>query len=41
MTKKSFSVVKKRKILIYNSTFVYPLVINDGQGSYIEDIDEE
>ncbi|HEX5186241.1 MAG TPA: aminotransferase class III-fold pyridoxal phosphate-dependent enzyme [Nitrososphaeraceae archaeon] len=25
----------------YNSTFVYPLVIKDGQGCYIEDIDGE
>jgi 4-aminobutyrate aminotransferase len=41
MTKKSFSVVKKIKKLIYNSTFVYPLVIKDGQGCYIEDIDGE
>lgn len=27
------------KKLAYNSTFVYPLVIKDGQGCYIEDID--
>lgn len=27
--------------LAYNSTFVYPLVIKDGQGCYIEDIDGE
>lgn len=41
MTKKSVSVVKKIKKLIYNSTFVYPLVIKDGQGCYIEDINGE
>ena len=29
------------KKLTYNSTFVYPLVIKDGQGCYIEDIDGE
>lgn len=41
MTKKSSYVVKKMKKLTYNSTFVYPLVIKDGQGCYIEDIDGE
>lgn len=29
------------KKLTYNSTFAYPLVIKDGQGCYIEDIDGE
>ena len=41
MTKKSFSLVKKMKKLTYNSTFLYPLVIKDGKGCYIEDIDGE
>jgi 4-aminobutyrate aminotransferase len=36
---KSVSLVKKMKKLTYTSTFVYPLVIKDGQGCYIEDID--
>lgn len=39
MAKKSFYVINKMKKLAYNSTFVYPLVIKDGQGCYIEDID--
>ena len=39
--KKSFSVRKKMENLVYNSTFVYPLVIRDGQGCYIEDMDGE
>jgi len=39
MRKRSFSVVNKMKKLTYNSTFIYPLVIKDGQGCYIEDID--
>jgi 4-aminobutyrate aminotransferase len=39
--KKSLSIVKKINKLAYNSTFVYPLVIKDGQGSYLEDIDGE
>jgi 4-aminobutyrate aminotransferase len=41
MAKKSFSVINKMKKLTYNSTFVYPLVIKDGQGCYIEAIDGE
>jgi len=41
MRKRSFSVVNKMKKLTYNSTFIYPLVIKDGQGCYIEDIDGE
>jgi len=39
VAKKSFYVINKMKKLAYNSTFVYPLVIKDGQGCYIEDID--
>jgi 4-aminobutyrate aminotransferase len=39
MRKKSLSIVKKISNLAYNSTFVYPLVIKDGQGCYLEDID--
>jgi 4-aminobutyrate aminotransferase len=43
MKKKTESIVLLRKMrnLAYNSTFVYPLVIKDGQGCYIEDIDGE
>jgi 4-aminobutyrate aminotransferase len=41
MRKKSLSIVKKINNLAYNSTFVYPLVIKDGQGCYLEDIDGE
>jgi 4-aminobutyrate aminotransferase len=37
--KKSKLIVKKMKKLAYNSTFVYPLVIKNGQGCYLEDID--
>ena len=39
--KKSLSIVKKINKLAYNSTFVYPLVIKDGQGCYLEDVDGE
>jgi 4-aminobutyrate aminotransferase len=39
MRKKSLLIVKKINNLAYNSTFVYPLVIKDGQGCYLEDID--
>jgi 4-aminobutyrate aminotransferase len=39
--KKSLSIVKKINKLVYNSTFVYPLVIKDGQGCYLEDVDGE
>ena len=41
MKKKSLSIVKKIHQLAYNSTFVYPLVIKDGQGCYLEDVDGE
>ena len=41
MKKKSLSIVKKIHKLAYNSTFVYPLVIKDGQGCYLEDVDGE
>lgn len=39
--KKSLSIINKLNKLVYNSTFVYPLVIKGGQGCYIEDIDGE
>ena len=39
INKKSILIVKKIKKLAYNSTFVYPLVIKNGQGCYLEDID--
>ncbi len=39
--KKSLSIVKKINKLVYNSTFVYLLVIKDGQGCYLEDVDGE
>jgi 4-aminobutyrate aminotransferase len=41
MTRKSLSIINKMKKLTYNSTFVYPLVIKNGQGCYIEDVDGE
>lgn len=41
MKKKSLSIVKKIHKLAYNSTFVYPLVIKDGQGCYLKDVDGE
>lgn len=41
MKKKSLSIVNKIHKLAYNSTFVYPLVVKDGQGCYLEDIDGE
>ncbi len=37
--KKSLSIINKLNTLVYNSTFVYPLVIKGGQGCYIEDVD--
>ena len=39
--KKSLSIINKLNKLVYNSTFVYPLVIKGGQGCYIEDVDGE
>ena len=39
--KKSSSIINKLNTLVYNSTFVYPLVIKGGQGCYIEDVDGE
>lgn len=39
--KKSLSIINKLNTLVYNSTFVYPLVIKGGQGCYIEDVDGE
>ena len=39
--KKSLSIISKLNNLVYNSTFVYPLVIKGGQGCYIEDVDGE
>ena len=39
--KKSSSIITKLNKLVYNSTFVYPLVIKGGQGCYIEDVDGE
>lgn len=39
--KKSLSIINKLNTLVYNSTFVYPLVIKGGQGCYIEDVEGE
>ena len=39
--KKSLSIINKLNNLVYNSTFVYPLVIKSGKGCYIEDVDGE
>ena len=39
--KKSLSIINKLNNLVYNSTFVYPLVIKGGKGCYIEDVDGE
>ena len=39
--KKSSSIINKLNTLVYNSTFVYPLVIKGGQGCYIEDVEGE